>query len=615
MKLNKIFYINLYNRKDRLFFCENQLKNLNIDYQRFDAVQHKNGRIGCAKSHLKVLQYIVDIQYDGYYLILEDDFFFSTNIDFSKFIHKMKQSNASVFCLSYTYEKSKKIDDSFIQILKCFSTCAYIIHSSFAPTLIKNFEEAILIKKAIDVHWNELQKKYTFIAFKKPLVLQLPSFSNITNQDTLYQNHSYIFLEPNEKSFGDFLFEFLLCLDLCIRFKKFLFIKNWDLYNPYFTMSFFPHKKLSRKNENILTSICPSTILSENKNYLLKQGFSYEISSIPFKNISDFLNFPNHIFPLINKLSVGILFLYQSSSEYNNLIYRNYFIDIYHQLSKKYNNSTIDIFTDNITKCTKYWKPFKNIRVYQKNSFETLHSLSKYEILVLGNNSLSWWSAYLNQNPNKQLYFPKEWFKIRKPNPYPVFQNEISTSLHPITYIIFDFYNQTIPPFILNNSYPIIIYTTRIKNYSHNQFNIQIHQIEKKNCISKSIFSNLHHILESEKINLLYKTMKENPFQTKYFGFLPISYFPYLYFHSKKLHPRKINILSVSNSSLGLIGTKLSIEKIHKEYYTHLFQHKKNIHNYFLIFSKYQKLTGKNNDFILYICFVLIIIILLYFIL
>ena len=107
MKLNKIFYINLYYRKDRLFFCENQLKNLDIEYERIDAVQHYDGRIGCAKSHLKILQYIHNIQYDGYYLILEDDFFFSTDINFTECIEKMKQYNAPIFCLSYTYEKKK----------------------------------------------------------------------------------------------------------------------------------------------------------------------------------------------------------------------------------------------------------------------------------------------------------------------------------------------------------------------------------------------------------------------------------------------------------------------------------------------------------------------------
>ena len=615
MKLNKIFYINLYSRKDRLFFCENQLRNLGIDYERIDAIQHKNGRIGCAKSHIKILQYIHNIHYDGYYLILEDDFFFSTDINFTECIEKMEQYNSPIFCLSYTYEKKSKLDDSYIQIHKSFSTCAYIVHTSFLSILIENFKEAILKKKAIDVYWNQLQEKYKFIGYKKPLILQLPTFSNITNQDTLYQNHSYLFLEPNQKSFGHFLFEFLICLDLCIRFKKFLFIKNWDIYNPYFTMSFYPHKKLSRKNEEIISSVSSSINLLPNKNYKLKEGFSFEISTIPFQNISYFLKFPSLSLPIKKNISIGILFFYQSSNEYTNIIYNHYFKNTYEKISKKYKNYQVDIYTDNVVKCSQYWKSYKNIKIYQKNSFETLHYLSSYEILILGNNSLSWWCGYLNQNPNKQLYFPKEWFSIRKPNPYPIFENEFSIPLYPITFILFDFYNEKIPSFILKNSYPIIIYTLSKEKYQEDQYNIQIHPIKKEDCLCNSIFSNEKDIYESEKINLLYNSMKKNPFKTKYFGFLPISYFPYFYFHLHKLHPTKINILSISKSSLGLIGTESSIKKINNEYYPYILKHKKNIHNYPLIFSKYQFLTEKKNNYLLFIIFIFIILLLFYFLL
>ena len=53
MKLKKIYYINLHNRKDRLFFAQQQLKQGSIPTERIEAVQHSDGRIGCALSHLK----------------------------------------------------------------------------------------------------------------------------------------------------------------------------------------------------------------------------------------------------------------------------------------------------------------------------------------------------------------------------------------------------------------------------------------------------------------------------------------------------------------------------------------------------------------------------------
>ena len=47
MKLNKIYYINLLERTNRLFFCERQLHSIQVPCERVDAVKDKNGRIGC----------------------------------------------------------------------------------------------------------------------------------------------------------------------------------------------------------------------------------------------------------------------------------------------------------------------------------------------------------------------------------------------------------------------------------------------------------------------------------------------------------------------------------------------------------------------------------------
>ena len=80
MKLNKIYYINLFERTDRLFFCERQLNSIQQPSERIDAVKHKNGRIGCALSHIKILEKIYEEKEKGFFLILEDDFFFKEDI-------------------------------------------------------------------------------------------------------------------------------------------------------------------------------------------------------------------------------------------------------------------------------------------------------------------------------------------------------------------------------------------------------------------------------------------------------------------------------------------------------------------------------------------------------
>ena len=101
MKLKKIYYINLHNRKDRLFFVQQQLKENLIPTQRVEAVQHSDGRIGCALSHLKTLYMIYELNEEGYYMILEDDFFMTTEIDYEKEINVLESHNARFYCFLY----------------------------------------------------------------------------------------------------------------------------------------------------------------------------------------------------------------------------------------------------------------------------------------------------------------------------------------------------------------------------------------------------------------------------------------------------------------------------------------------------------------------------------
>ena len=98
----KIFLINLENRKDRFKSMNKQLNNLNLNYSRIDAIDGtkvsppKNlfdnirflieqgrectaGEVGCAMSHIKIWQQIVDENID-YSLILEDDCLLSSKL-------------------------------------------------------------------------------------------------------------------------------------------------------------------------------------------------------------------------------------------------------------------------------------------------------------------------------------------------------------------------------------------------------------------------------------------------------------------------------------------------------------------------------------------------------
>lgn len=193
---DKILYINLEHRTDRKDQILKELKKMNIPtnkIDRIDAVHEKyNGHIGCAKSHIKSLEYAKSQKYESV-IILEDDFVFTqdkelVNKRISDFLKNFK-GKWDVIQLTTVF---KKIDDiknveDIKKVKSATTSSAYIIKAHFYDKLIntlnesvKNMEEEmtefnkknnnILKKKnetryALDQYWNPLQKKSEWYLF------------------------------------------------------------------------------------------------------------------------------------------------------------------------------------------------------------------------------------------------------------------------------------------------------------------------------------------------------------------------------------------------------------------------------------------------------------------
>jgi hypothetical protein len=75
---------------------------------------------------------------------------------------------------------------------------------------------------------------------------------------------------------------------------------------------------------------------------------------------------------------------------------------------------TFIIFSDDIEWCKQIF-PEWAIFVEGNNQFEDLCLMSLCNHNIISNSSYSWWGAYLNQNPNKKVIAPKNWFIPSKP--------------------------------------------------------------------------------------------------------------------------------------------------------------------------------------------------------
>lgn len=191
--IDHIFYINLEKRKDRRSEIEFELANFKLSGERFDAIPHNEGTVGCGKSHLAVLKLAKERNYKNV-LILEDDFQFlvqkeELEEELGKFFNR--QIDYDVCFLAYNLLNFVDIEDTpFIQrTLDAQTASAYLVNQHYYDKLIELYEWAIpqleQTKKhwvyANDQVWKSLQKTDNWYNFTKRLGKQRCSYSDNSN--------------------------------------------------------------------------------------------------------------------------------------------------------------------------------------------------------------------------------------------------------------------------------------------------------------------------------------------------------------------------------------------------------------------------------------------------
>lgn len=198
-KFDKILYINLDHRKDRNKQILNEFNKLDINkdkIHRIQAVHEKyNGHIGCAKSHIKALNYAKKNNYKRI-LIFEDDFVFTLkkkeiNERLNKFLNDYdgKWDVVQLTSVYKSFRNNKKLEDinNVDLINKASTSSSYMINHHFYDKLLKTLNESVQkmeeemkefhkknnnIKKkkkttnyALDQYWYTLQKKSDWYLF------------------------------------------------------------------------------------------------------------------------------------------------------------------------------------------------------------------------------------------------------------------------------------------------------------------------------------------------------------------------------------------------------------------------------------------------------------------
>jgi GR25 family glycosyltransferase involved in LPS biosynthesis len=192
------FYINLEYRVDRKKHVEKQLNNIGISsFQRFNAINLPNGRLGCSMSHLKCLEYAKKSGWD-HILIVEDDILFLDPPLFQKQLDTFLSNHKSWDVLligGNVVPPYQPIDSSCIKVKKCQTTTGYIVRSHYYDSLIENIRSGmnLLLKDpenhilyAIDKFWFQLQEKDSWYLIIPLSVTQREDYSDIEKRQTNY---------------------------------------------------------------------------------------------------------------------------------------------------------------------------------------------------------------------------------------------------------------------------------------------------------------------------------------------------------------------------------------------------------------------------------------------
>ena len=221
---DKIFCINLDNRKDRWEKCLNKFSLLGIKdkVERFSAINLSHltdidpktrGRAGCALSHAKILREAAELRL-GNYLVLEDDFDLCYSPDEClKSLQLAQQELPEEWNILYlggnlTNEYGifplEKFSGNLFKLNSCHTTHSFAVNSNFYETLNKELptEENVFHwlseKKAIDVYFskNILHTSQSFIP-QKMLFIQHADFSDI-------ESNYYDYVDWMKNTFNSF---------------------------------------------------------------------------------------------------------------------------------------------------------------------------------------------------------------------------------------------------------------------------------------------------------------------------------------------------------------------------------------------------------------------------
>ncbi len=98
---------------------------------------------------------------------------------------------------------------------------------------------------------------------------------------------------------------------------------------------------------------------------------------------------------------------YLNLSDYHAILGKKYYDAAMQRFS---DDHTFVFFSDDIEWCKETFDNGRNIFVEKQEDILDLYLMSKIQNNIIANSSFSWWAAWMNENENKVVVSPKNWF-------------------------------------------------------------------------------------------------------------------------------------------------------------------------------------------------------------
>lgn len=200
--IDKFIYINLKRRSDRNEHILKELKKYNLPQEkieRFEAVEHEKGALGCAMSHLEVMKKFRDSG-DKVWCIFEDDHYFTQPKEVCDDYIKefLENENFDVFLgCTARLRGNPVVGGKFIRAYKSNMNSFYIVKKNVVEGFIASNKQSIRSMRKnikdkkdgipIDIMWFNLMNIFFFVTpYYKVLGAQLDGHSDILNKNKNY---------------------------------------------------------------------------------------------------------------------------------------------------------------------------------------------------------------------------------------------------------------------------------------------------------------------------------------------------------------------------------------------------------------------------------------------